>query len=91
MAPKQRIDFVKYGKKRDEEQKEEEDKPGDSLPRTSIVISSTLSIKSENALKRIGMKSRTIAFLSQVHIVHIFGCLALRRGFDPFCLAAGNP
>ena len=32
VAPKQRIDFVKYGKKRDEEQKEEEDKPGDSLP-----------------------------------------------------------
>ena len=26
-----------------------------------------------------------------MHIVHIFGCLALRRGFDPFCLAAGNP
>ena len=89
VVTKQRIDFAKYGKKREEEEggKEETSTTNSLPPDIYCDLVNTLNQKWVNHKN----KKYTKNPFCQVHIVHIFGRLALRRGFDPFCFATGNP
>ena len=81
MVTKQRIDFAKYGKKREEvEEEEEEEEEGETSTTNSLPPDIYCDLVNTLNQKWVYHKNKkyTKNPFCQVHIVHIFGRLALR-------------